>query len=255
MNLNSILFDKFETIAIEDFLSSSDPLSDRRKDFKFITPLDSLPQIFDYLQESYICAVEGSSAIRNYRNKYFDTSDYKFYQMHRKGKYNRLKVRLRQYGESGDIFVESKLKENGERTKKQRVKADFIDSRVLEQDFIPSRLQDFDLSTSDLSNETHISYDRIFLVSKNRGSRITIDFNILASGEDLNYVKQVAPEYAILEVKQGGYPKDIIRFLKNNFKIRESRFSKYCVSLCLLEDGLKKNVWKQTLKKYCEQTV
>ncbi len=226
-----------------------------RKDYKFLIRLESLENVLNCLKADFFCNEYEEGYIFKYRNIYFDTKDYKFFNLHRQGKYNRIKIRIRNY-ENGtkNRFLECKRKSKGEQTIKERIEINksMDDSESINCDTVRDHLKKYKLTPKDLINKTEISYNRINFIEKKNKMRASIDFSVTAK---LNEGKgrKIIPNHFILEIKSKKYPKKIINLLRNTFSIREEDFSKYCVSLCILQKDLKKNKWKQILKKYCQK--
>jgi len=245
---NSIIRDS--GLHLEKILQKKDELFSTRKEFKFIIPLDKLSPVINFLQQDFFCSHFGEDFIFKYHNIYFDSSDFKFFRLHSQGKYNRIKIRTREY-KNGAInkFLECKRKVKGAKIKKerQRIISDNLDL-IPSFPFIKKELKKYNLKPSDLKNKTEISYDRINFVSKDFKKRVTLDFDIWAQKNSKKV--PIAANFFILEVKSEKFPKKIVQFLLRNYKIKEEKFSKYCVSLCVLEKNLKRNKWKTILKKY-----
>ncbi|MBN2087936.1 polyphosphate polymerase domain-containing protein [Candidatus Peregrinibacteria bacterium] len=230
----------------------TDSLFLSRKDYKFVLPVEKMEDVISYLKTDFFCNEFEEECVFQYHNIYFDTNDFKFFNQHRQGKYNRIKIRIRNYKNGKqNSFFECKRKVNGENTKKERVKIDAGQSHenTLRSNIALKHLDRYNLNSTELSQKTHITYNRISFVSKLSDIRISIDFDLCAKlGEGEN--KEIIPGFFILEVKSSKYPGKIISTLIRNFKTRKVSFSKYCVSLCKLNRELKQNNWKQVLKKY-----
>lgn len=241
-----------EGLHVKKIINRKDQLALARREFKFVIPVNRLENVLNDLKNDYFYSYFDNEYIYKYRSLYFDTENFKFFQMHRQGKYNRLKIRIREY-KNGIIsrYLECKQKVKGKQTTKKRVKLDNdqIETDLNQHGFILEQLSLNSLSTDDLTQRTEVFYDRINLIAKNFNTRITIDFNIQAKSADGELMRLI-PDYCILEIKTGEYPADLLRILRNNHKIREQNFSKYCVALCLLQKHLKNNKWKQIFKKY-----
>lgn len=239
---------EFTELPLQEFFKRRDPLSENRKEFKFLLPLNIIPDLLEFLKSDYFLITEDGNPVHKYRTLYFDTDDFKFFNLHRQGKYNRIKIRIREYKTlQVNSFMECKRKVKGRHTHKFRVQIENADPNALQQKFILENLAKYNLQPKDLRNNLTISYDRIFLLSKDRKRRVSIDYDISATSDKAEPT-DVIPDYAVLEIKDDNTPKKIINYLKRKHSIRQTRFSKYCVSLCLLEDKIKKNKWKQVLK-------
>lgn len=126
-----------------------------------------------------------------YDNVYMDTADYKFYWQHENGEKNRTKIRTRHYTDSGDLaFFEYKQKENGI-TKKFRYQFPAVEHGTMTKGksrFFQGVFQSlYDEKAPDIAPAIQTRYNRLTLVSKTGGERLTIDFNI--SVKDLRHPK------------------------------------------------------------------
>lgn len=248
MSLKNDILSGLNKIALKDYLKRKDPLFSGRREYKFLVPLSLIPHLLEYLKEDFKCLEHEEGGIFLYNSVYYDSENMKFFNMHRQKKFNRLKIRIREYksGKKGK-FIERKTKTKGTYTSKKRSKIDSQFDDFMAKQFITDGINHYGLKKEDLSEKIHIDYKRIFMVSKDFKRRVTIDFDIKA--KDTNGGKaSLIPNYAVFEVKQEGLPKEIMKFLRRNFKIRRQGFSKYCIATCMLIDNVKKNKWKQTLK-------
>jgi len=250
MNSTDTCFGKMQSIPIERFFGHKDPLASNRKEYKFLVPMVHLETVLDFLADDYYFCNKGDECIFRYNNTYFDTLDYTFFKHHRQGRFNRIKIRTREYSDLvTETYVECKMKVRGSKTRKKRVQRTGFDSG-LDYDFVHENLDKYGLKVADLKSQTNIRYNRMFLTSKAFDQRITIDLNIYAKKFG-GVGREVLPRHFVLEVKSSKIPKEMTRFLKSVLKVRRTGFSKYCVSLCLLDESLRRNKWKQILKRYC----
>lgn len=246
------LINSIDGLILKDIPKKEDPLYFSRQDYKFIIPVELIEGILNFLKEDFFCRHNSNNCIFHYYNYYFDTDDYKFFNLHKQGKYNRIKIRIRNYeSETKSSYLECKRKAKGKCNQKERCKinVDMNQNDVLMNELVRKNIKHYNLKPSDLKKRTEIAYNRINLMGKAQKSRISLDYDIVVKNDEKSWSK-IVPGYAVLEVKTNEYPKKIIKFLRRSYKIRETDFSKYCIALCVLEDNLKKNKWKQVLKKY-----
>lgn len=250
MNPTNLLFQEIESVPIETIFAQRDPLLTSRQDYKFLVPLEQLPALMKQLGEYYYYGVQDQRSIHEYQTTYYDTEDFYFFNQHRKGKYRRLKVRVRQYESGGgQFFVEAKQKLKGKDTRKER--KPLVDPQnALEEWFLQKYLYEHQLNPQDLTNQTHVKYKRIALVAKDFLSRASIDFDIHARLNESESVT-LLPRHGVLELKSKQFPKPIVKALQTQLKIRQTPFSKYCVALCLLNQELKDNKWRRLIKNHC----
>lgn len=233
------------TRQFPSFTLKEDLLLFDRKDFKYLFVYDDLIRILHRLKEHYyILTIEGNT-FSDYRTTYFDTENYDLYKAHHNGKRNRYKVRLRNYRDSELTYLEVKFKSNKQRTLKKRV------LRGNKQHFTPEDYQ-FLKSTipyepNDLSASLMTKYTRLTLVNFEHSEKVTIDFNLrfkhLKNGKETRM-----PEVGIIEVKnEGDRHRPLLARLLNNGLIRNKRISKYCLGMSLLDQDVKKNLFKPKL--------
>ncbi len=215
-----------------------------RTDNKFCLHRRLLPTILEALKNDYsILEIDGET-IFPYYNTYFDTIDNQMYLNHQNGKLNRYKVRIRQYVQTGDNFLEVKFKTNKGRTIKDRIKkqdfnAGFGESEL---DFLQNSSP---YCGAQLQPKIWSNFNRITLANNDFTERVTID----TFPGFKNQEKEITLEnLVIIEVKQCKTlrPALITQVLRAN-KIRNLGFSKYCIGRSLLEEKIKKNNFKPLL--------
>jgi hypothetical protein len=215
-----------------------------RTDFKFCIQRQLLPGILESLKDNYsILEIQGET-ILPYDNTYFDTLDDQMYLHHQNGKMNRYKIRIRQYLQSEENFLEIKFKTNKGRTIKERIERQGFNTTFenSELDFLQNSSP---YSGSQLYPKIKSSFNRITLINNQFTERITID----TFPGFKNQEKEITLEnLVIIEVKQckSNKPAVIIQVLKDH-KIRKQSFSKYCIGRSLLEEKIKKNNFKPLL--------
>ena len=224
-----------------------------RTDTKFVFAQAILPAILEALKEDYrILEIDGIRT-NAYRSLYYDTPEFQFFFDHHNGKNNRMKIRAREYINSGLCFLEIKKKEKG-RTIKSRIKIDKIpDELSAEQNaFITERTgQKINLKAS-LWN----SFTRLTLVNKVAKERLTIDCNLgYQLGEHVGKYSNVV----IAEVKQERVDRNtsIMQLMKSR-GIRPFRISKYCMGIRMMKPSLKSNIFKAkelVIKKISDAAV
>lgn len=100
--------------------NKEDSLFLSRTDYKFIIPLNLITDTINYLKKDFFCHKYKENCIFQYHNIYFDTDDFKFFNLHRQGKYNRIKIRVRNYKTGKKIAILSAKKST--KVKKQEKK-------------------------------------------------------------------------------------------------------------------------------------
>jgi len=186
---------------------------------------------------------------RKVNNIYFDSLNFNNYSEHISGNTNRLKIRIRWYGEIfGKIekpVLEIKIKRGQlgrkisfplksftfDKTFSQR----FFKREIISKSDLPSWLCEILLSNSPtLLN----SYKRKYFISKDKKYRITLDSDFLflkiESSNNLFAEKIVNKEILILELKYNQEAHSGAHFLTQHFPFRFEASSKYIIGLNLL---------------------
>src|SRR5690606_26924106 len=76
--------------------------------YKIHMPASLLPNVFEAMDDQYSVLEINGIRCFHYETTYFDTDDHRFYHMHRTGRLNRFKVRVRRYVDSDVQFLEVK---------------------------------------------------------------------------------------------------------------------------------------------------
>lgn len=183
--------------------------------------------------------------LMEYQTTYFDTPDNEMYLKHHNRKLNRHKVRQRKYCCTDDSFLEIKFKTNKKRTIKERIACDFEPNEFVatESKFINQKTP-FD--SKDLKPKLNNKFKRITLIHKDKLDRCTIDISPVFWNEN---GKAKFDHLVVFELKRGRSLKsspmvDLMRELK----IRQRGLSKYCTGRAILEQDLKKNMFKPRLR-------
>lgn len=216
-----------------------------RYESKYLFSNARLPQILNELKDDYyILEIEGIRQFQ-YLTRYFDTDDFRLFQDHHNGYGGRIKVRQRQYLESGQIFFEMKSKKAEIRTDKQRLQISKLSPELSNEELALINSSRFESSQLELklSND----FTRITLCNFARTERVTIDTAVKFRNEE----KSIALNgISLMEVKQEriDLQSPAIKAMKRNH-IFESSCSKYAIGASLLYPTLKRNNLKPVLLK------
>lgn len=224
-----------------------------RIDCKYALPAARLPDVLRAVMPAYrVLEVEGHRLF-TYCTRYFDTPDHRFYQDHHNGVANRVKVRCREYRETGARFFEVKRKVHGTHTEKYRrpIAEMFSELGADEYAEVHARYRRYPFTAlqATLDNRFH----RATLVGT--AERCTLDFDLdfqsLAEGGSAAEVAGLA----IIEVKQvrASIRSEMARVLKTE-GIYPCSISKYAYGTVLTTDAVKKNAFKATLR-YVERML
>ena len=227
---NQLILSEFNEHSLEEQRAVSLPY---RFDIKFLLPVTLLPKLLRHFTSSHSVLEDNGHRVFTYQNTYFDTPDWDLYSQHHNGKLNRCKYRHRRYLETKLEFLEIKVKTNKGRTRKQR-----IPWRCHQ----PIEVPDMDFK---LVPKLYVNYRRITLWDQETEERLTLDFDILFQRFETE-TKVGIPNVLIAEYKRADHVKSS-RFIQQMKAIRyyPKSISKYCVGVCLTDDGnLKCNRFK-----------
>lgn len=251
-SLHNTLWD-FDSHGLKDLDKAS---LMNRVDTKFVVPVQCLQEMLSRLKDEFSILEIGDKRCFHYHSVYYDTPDYLFYNMHRTGRKNRFKVRVRNYVDSDISFLEVKFKNNKGRTDKNRIKLreEINGGLTVHQEFLDKhQVPNITSLVPALDNQYH----RIALASEERAERLTIDLNI--SNQPLPAWREPLQhsEFAILELKQARMDRSSPFFaVAKDLRLRPGGFSKYCMGLALAgdQDSVKFNRFKpiiHRLKRTC----
>jgi len=217
-----------------------------RQDTKFIFHQDQLVSILKEAESFYNILDINNKQVFEYDTTYYDTEELIFFNQHKNGKKKRFKIRIRKYSSTKDIFFEIKIKNNKNKTIKERFIFDG-DIRNLSKEVRGFTFDTIGFSLDRLKPILKVNFFRITLASKNLEERMTIDMGLKVKNETVseNFNKLV-----IAEIKQSRYnPKSNFIKILRKFKIHQSKFSKYCIGLIHTKNNLKYNRFKPELFK------
>ena len=150
-----------------------------RIDTKFVTSYENFLQLIPFLKENYFLQEIEGRRFGLYHTIYYDTKYFDMYLNHHNGRKTRKKVRMREYTESRECFLEVKLKNNKGRTAKKRIKVDPDIENYLYATEAGSFLQNIALyDHNELTAHLENNFDRITMVNKGKTERLTIDLNL-----------------------------------------------------------------------------
>jgi hypothetical protein len=240
---------RFAPISLEALNSKAAMLE--RLDNKYIIPAARLRPAFDEFADIFdVLEIEGKRAF-TYRTRYFDDPTQRAYYDHHQGRRKRCKMRVRHYVDAGFSYLEVKLKDARDVTVKKRLKVDAplaqLDQRCME--FIDDCYAGLYGEAFDawLFPVIAMEYQRITLVAREGGERMTIDTGLrFAAGEE---EQEVAPDLFIIETKSArgnGIADKILRGLHLH---PTGRCSKYCIGMAALGQVDRHNRFLPALRK------
>ncbi len=215
-----------------------------RTDTKFLLDSAQLLQALSALHSNYWMLSIDGRRLNHYRTLYFDTPDFALYRLHVNGRLDRYKVRSREYTDSSLSFLEVKHKTNKGRTLKSRLPT----SQPL--DWLTPEAEDwlggvYPYDGRSLEPRLTNTFSRLTLVSKAYCERVTIDVDLgfTSAGKARRLDGLVIAE---VKLDRSGCPSPFLAQMRLQ-KIHPRGFSKYCIGVSLLYDGIKKNALKPKL--------
>lgn len=215
-----------------------------RVDQKFILPENQLNAVLLEILPHYdVLEIDGKREFA-YNSLYYDTGNLDLYRDHHNGKPNRVKIRKRDYLDTGSSYFEIKRKIKGYRTEKYRIQTG-MDAEIGSDE---SRLLTaHDLEHLSLIPSIKVHYHRITLAGIETPERITIDRAL--EFEDAEH-RELLEGLVIIEVKQDQVKREspIIKALRKR-RNRPFGISKYALGVVLLRLSSKTNAFRHKVTK------
>ncbi len=232
--MDAIIADRlsaFSPISLEALNTKAEMLD--RLDNKYILTSGKLQHVLSALTERFDALdIDGRRAF-SYSTRYFDDAERRGYYDHHQRRRKRCKVRVRHYVDAGLSFLEVKLNEQRASTAKRRLRVEkpliALDTRCM--DFVDTCYRNSydEAFVKQLQPVILIRYQRITLVARDGGERLTIDTQL---DFEANGVGRVAPDdMFIIETKsaQGNGIAD--KILRSLHVQPTKRVSKYCIGM------------------------
>lgn len=227
-----------------DELRRTAPLLTRR-DRKYVVPIDRLPPIVEGLPGRADVLDIGGRRAFSYESVYFDTPDRASYLDAARRRPRRWKVRRRTYHDSGERFVEVKLRDRRGITIKHRLPTAGLDDHLAvdERAFVDS----FEVADGAVLEPALITrYRRTTLLLTDLGARVSIDRAIRFADAAEPHGACELVDVAIVEVKSS----ERVTFADRRLwqlGHRPTPISKYGTGLATLHRDLPSNRWHRTL--------
>jgi 8-oxo-dGTP pyrophosphatase MutT (NUDIX family) len=202
-----------------------------RYEHKYLIPLSAVRHVRAYIKP--FVTADDYGQFYPVKNIYLDNDQFSFYRAHRAGSDDRFKLRIRSYETCDTLFLEVKRKVNG-MIRKQRtiLSPDLYRNAQALQDVLFIQLAEKNRCRPVVA----INYDREAYDDGN-GGRVTVDSNVRYAIHgtydfDASPNIPVIPDgVGILELKFSGKAPEFMDRLVQDFGLRKSSVSKYCLAL------------------------
>lgn len=240
---------RFAPISLEQLNAKAEMLD--RLDNKYVIPLESLHKAMGLLAGSFDVLTIGSKRAFTYATRYYDDVNMQAYHDHHQGRRKRCKIRVRDYLDAGLSFLEIKLKGPAERTIKKRLKLDAASDGMgengrnfVEQSYSAAYEKPFG---KPLFPVISMQYERITLVARQGGERMTIDASLIFSAG--GQTRQADQDMVIIETKSANGNGLADKVLRSLHLHPVKRCSKYCVGMAALGQVSRRNRFLPALNK------
>ncbi len=219
-----------------------------RIDTKYVVTEGQLHAILLEISNSYYVQEVGGKRTSPYNTVYYDTPDLTMYLIHHDRHLVRDKVRVRTYVNSHLTFCEVKHKNNKGRTKKKRIEVELMPN-IIDNPYAAAFLaekQPYEVNM--LSPHLASIFDRLTLVNYGKTERLTIDCNLRFENLRNGNTASLAP-LVVMELKQDGRARSLLKDVLFEMRIRPFKVSKYCIGTCLTRPEVKQNRFKKKLRR------
>jgi hypothetical protein len=226
-----------------------------RVERKYLTTTDVLLELLPVLWPHYRALEIEGTRLQAYTSLYHDTPEFSLYRAHHNGQARRQKVRSRQYGQTGQTFVELKLRDPRGRTRKERVlvTGSPADIRAAQAELLARHLPSFTACL--LEPKLRVTCDRLTLVNVKRNERLTFDLNLQVAVPDSGRGRNF-PNLVVIELKcDSASGASVFPVVARSRSLRSQAFSKYGVGCPLLYPELKGNAFKPVLLNLARMQV
>jgi hypothetical protein len=248
MNITATLA-SFPKISLEELNAKAEMLE--RLDNKYIIDLDKLDTALQALADDFDILDIGGKRAFTYRTCYYDDANLRAYYDHHQRRRKRCKVRVRTYVDAALHYLEVKVIEPRATTSKSRLRLAALPN-ALDQtclDFVDECHRNaYGIPFSKGVNPVLIvQYERITLVAKRGGERLTIDTHVRFEGAGRD--RAVDDSVCIIETKSArgnGVADKIFRSLHAQ---PTGRVSKFCIGMVATGQVLVRNGFLPALRK------
>lgn len=245
----AICLETFSPISLETLNGKAEMLE--RIDNKYIMPAAQLLPALDALKEMFdVLDIEGQRVF-SYATRYFDDPELRGYYDHHQRRRKRVKARVRQYVDAGFSYLEVKVNELRSMTAKRRMKVGAplrsLDDQCM--DFVRKCYRDCygDEFCKVLQPVILIEYQRITLVAKEGGERLTIDTGMKFSGSKAS--RAADPSIFIIETKSARGNGIADKVFRAQHATVTKRVSKFCIGMAVTGQVVRYNGFLPAMRK------
>ena len=240
----------FTPISLEELNTKAEMMA--RIDNKYVVQSQDLLSLLPHLCEAFdILDIQERRAF-TYDTRYFDDAKNSAYYEHHQGKRRGFKVRVRNYVDAGLCFLEVKVKGQRGMTEKYRMPYEQEQLSGLTPDAAAfaketySRQYDkaFDY---DLRPSLDVRYQRMTLVARAGGERMTIDTDLRFQSKDRTFSSGTG--VFIVETKSANGRGLADKLLRTKGERPARRCSKYCIGMAATGQVTRYNRFLPTLRK------
>lgn len=245
------LFNNFSGVSLDETNRLAKMLS--RVDNKYVVNYGQFAALLDAVHDQYaVLDIDGRNEFQ-YASCYYD-DDFSCYFEHHQARRQRVKVRTREYVNSGLMFFEIKLKGLRGRTNKFRTDCKTLVMPKIEGEHLSMLSGIYEEQYKkrmpfELRPALIVDYSRCTLVALRGGERVTIDFDlrfeIPGSCDD---PVQIGHDFIIVETKSADGRGIADAALKHLGVRKATRCSKYCIGVNLTGEVSKNNNFLHTIK-------
>jgi len=224
-----------------------------RIDNKYAVTFDQFRSLLKCISDDYsILEIDGLRQF-SYSSCYYD-DNFGCYFEHHQGRRQRMKVRTREYVDSGLRFFEVKLKGLRGKTNKYRTDCDFLVTPSIRSHFSEMLNSVYQKQYKKampfaLSPVLMINYQRCTLVARQGSERVTIDFSLcFDQPEGMSDPVHISNQFIIVETKSDNGKGITDRAMKKLNIRKASKCSKYCIGVNLMGKVRKNNNFLHMIK-------
>jgi len=246
-----MLLKNFTAVSLDETNRLAKMLS--RVDNKYVVNYEQFNDLINRVMDQYaVLEIEGRNEFQ-YASCYYDDK-FSCYYEHHQARRQRVKVRTREYVNSGLVFFETKFKGLRGKTNKYRTHCDTLVMPRIEGEYL-AMLNDLYISNYrkempfELRPALVVDYSRCTLVALNGGERVTIDFDLhfeLPDGRD--DAVQIGHDFIIVETKSADGRGIADSALKKLGVRKASKCSKYCIGVNLMGEVSRNNDFLHTIR-------